>query len=768
MTISIILGRPRTSSVATEDIERVLFAVNQTVSQCQTRINEFADSHNFIRMLRAKSYKSDFKELHERLLRVTNDLQLAWLGDVQDRVMDMQDVLAHMKDIQTSLLSRFEAEAMDMLLSLQNIEAMLALNREEQASLVAQVGSVGQGLGQVMAAIDEIKAQLEAAKKSSGGNGAHMAVLQTAPQRIRMALGDAAALPEQLKPAHLRLWLDRVLGRGSFGEVYEAELIGRGAVAAKVICEREADGEVLREAGALYRLVACREVLCLHGWLRMVPHPTRPGETAIVLVTELCVRSLAAAIKDWTTQPQPTLVVWLRYLQDTAGGMAFLVQHGIYHRDLKPENVLIKQDGHAVVSDFGLAMTRSTVQRASKVAGGGTVGYMAPETAEGLVSELTEAYAFGTTAAHTLLRQFPWVDSRGNAMTAQQIYRAQDQGLLPRNLPTAERFPQLPPSLLELLRSCLSPEPALRPSFVQLHFALYQAVADLTTAGKQELHATAASVAAQPVELSHDTTASTVLGSPPVQSTSQGAASPLPVSRQQLNYEESPEDELAARIRALIVEQFGFDHLHSKQEVQAELAAKQQELAQMVVDERNNVKPRAAVVQARQRRAQDLQQLLAAIEELETQQAAQQQLAEAIHELIAEEFGLQGMSCEHDVVDALAAKQVDLEQAKTSGKSKVIVDRLQDEVQLLQSALAEIAALRAPPQDHQSTAAATREAEVRSVTQSGMLLCRYCCCCVVVKGRVATFTRCAKIDLYWCIQRLHRSLQLLSFLLSSC
>lgn len=34
---------------------------------------------------------------------------------------------------------------------------------------------------------------------------------------------------------------------------------------------------------------------------------------------------------------------------------AFLHQHGIVHRDLKPENVLVSDEGHPVLCDFGIS-----------------------------------------------------------------------------------------------------------------------------------------------------------------------------------------------------------------------------------------------------------------------------------------------------------------------------------------------------------------------------------------------------------------------------
>lgn len=43
------------------------------------------------------------------------------------------------------------------------------------------------------------------------------------------------------------------------------------------------------------------------------------------------------------------------YAAEIIYGLGILHQHGIVYRDLKPENVLIGQDGHIVLTDFGLS-----------------------------------------------------------------------------------------------------------------------------------------------------------------------------------------------------------------------------------------------------------------------------------------------------------------------------------------------------------------------------------------------------------------------------
>lgn len=43
------------------------------------------------------------------------------------------------------------------------------------------------------------------------------------------------------------------------------------------------------------------------------------------------------------------------YIKQIAAGVEYLHSHYILHRDLKSENILLTQDGHTVICDFGLA-----------------------------------------------------------------------------------------------------------------------------------------------------------------------------------------------------------------------------------------------------------------------------------------------------------------------------------------------------------------------------------------------------------------------------
>lgn len=100
---------------------------------------------------------------------------------------------------------------------------------------------------------------------------------------------------------------------------------------------------------------------------------------------------------------------------------------GIIHRDIKPANILIQENGHAVLADFGVAKIADSILRKSVLrgndrslslrmeAGGesyhlvlGTVEYMAPELRSGSPpSPQTDLYALGATLYQLLTGELP-------------------------------------------------------------------------------------------------------------------------------------------------------------------------------------------------------------------------------------------------------------------------------------------------------------------------------------------------------------------------
>ena len=113
----------------------------------------------------------------------------------------------------------------------------------------------------------------------------------------------------------------------------------------------------------------------------------------------------------------------LRIAQEVAEALDHAHRHNVIHRDIKPENILF-EEGHAVVSDFGIAKAISEAGDRRTVPGIvlGTVDYMSPEQEQG-IQELdgrTDIYSLGLVLYEMLVGQTPGPDSGVDSLTGKR------------------------------------------------------------------------------------------------------------------------------------------------------------------------------------------------------------------------------------------------------------------------------------------------------------------------------------------------------------
>lgn len=76
----------------------------------------------------------------------------------------------------------------------------------------------------------------------------------------------------------------------------------------------------------------------------------------------------------------------------------------IIFRDMKPSNVMVNQNNHIILIDFGIAKTFRSSQKGTMI---GTEGYSPPEQYRGEATPQADIYALGATLHHMLTRQDP-------------------------------------------------------------------------------------------------------------------------------------------------------------------------------------------------------------------------------------------------------------------------------------------------------------------------------------------------------------------------
>lgn len=212
--------------------------------------------------------------------------------------------------------------------------------------------------------------------------------------------------------------LDRLIGRGGMGAVYEARDVRLDReVAVKVLV-----GDVFGQARALRRFRREAQAVA------RLDHPNivavydfgeLDGGTAYLVMERLRGSTLRAAMASAGAFRLADAADWFDPMLD---GLAAAHEAGIVHRDLKPENLVgVRSAGGAFVVkilDFGLAKMRpglvaarpsDTLTQSGIVLG--TVAYMAPEQLRGReVDARADVYSAGVILAEMLTGARPCGD----------------------------------------------------------------------------------------------------------------------------------------------------------------------------------------------------------------------------------------------------------------------------------------------------------------------------------------------------------------------
>jgi Tol biopolymer transport system component len=218
----------------------------------------------------------------------------------------------------------------------------------------------------------------------------------------------------QLKGARFGPYeIDKLLGTGGMGEVYRArdERLRR-FVALKFLPEEGRQSPEARQ-----RLVTeARAAAALdHPYICKI-HEVVDADGHVAIAME-CVSG--DTLRARLNQPVP-LQTTLSWAIEIAEALDSAHRAGFIHRDLKPSNVMIADDGHVKVLDFGLAARldprgidpdRATETSPLSHPGStnGTPAYMAPEQLRGQTADIrTDIFAFGIVLYEMLTGRHPF------------------------------------------------------------------------------------------------------------------------------------------------------------------------------------------------------------------------------------------------------------------------------------------------------------------------------------------------------------------------
>src|SRR5437762_10808452 len=197
-----------------------------------------------------------------------------------------------------------------------------------------------------------------------------------------------------------------VLGQGGFAWVFRGRELDGSPVAVKVLKPRYAGDPQFERR---FRNEAEMAAQLQHPNIIRIRFVARSG-SYVYFGMDLCADSLAARLQREGPLPEPDIV---QITEDVAQGLRFAHGRGVIHRDLKPDNILLRSDGSAVISDFGIARALSGHVASTGVDMAiGTPQYLSPEQAQGRpLDARLDFYALGITLFKAAVGEVPFASS---------------------------------------------------------------------------------------------------------------------------------------------------------------------------------------------------------------------------------------------------------------------------------------------------------------------------------------------------------------------
>ncbi|XP_036068336.1 receptor-interacting serine/threonine-protein kinase 3 isoform X2 [Oryzias melastigma] len=255
------------------------------------------------------------------------------------------------------------------------------------------------------------------------------------------------------------------IGKGGFGNVYKAKHEKMGHyVAIKLLNDVGVEKSLFQEA-KFQKVFSCKFVLRVYGIYEGTPPDEKIKQKGMVM--EFMKRGSVKTLCENLCGPPPFALACC-LIHEVALGMRFLHSEGFLHRDLKPENVMLSDDLHAQLADFGLCAVSVTycASNQEETQNAGTVKYMPPEALDNpnyKPARSFDVYSFAIFLWAILSGEEPY-PSAGRALVERCVKKGQRPPLdeLSKNSTAGMK------DLLDLMQKCWEGDPSKRPTFAEI------------------------------------------------------------------------------------------------------------------------------------------------------------------------------------------------------------------------------------------------------------------------------------------------------------